>query len=328
MGEEARAPSPGALDLAGWREALRHRVKDLYATMRGAYEAAPFLVSAVALGGLHGYGPEGAQNPLGGAITGFTKTWARERPTAVAKAVDFAPGTPADVVAAALLAETETDPGVVEVGHCDGRRWGIGLVVRDVALPTVDAFGPDRVFLVTGAAGSIVSAITADLARACGGGTFYLLDLTPEPPAGEEPSAQEMADALQWQLRRLEAMQEAGVRLMLLVDRLPNSNDDQAVRLLGPAPDSDQHAGLWACLRQGSDFGPGTGRHEELPCWYLPLRGRHGAHGAALLSVAYIHQLTSINQAPAVKNCWLSLRISRRSGYCVNYWQIWTILRP
>ena len=35
-------------------------------------------------------------------------------------------------------------------------------------------------FLVTGAAGSIVSAITADLAAASGG-TFYLLDLVPEP---------------------------------------------------------------------------------------------------------------------------------------------------
>jgi segregation and condensation protein A len=38
--------------------------------------------------------------------------------------------------------------------------------------------------------------------------------LLPEPPAGEEPTGQEMADALQWQLRRLEAMQEAGARLM------------------------------------------------------------------------------------------------------------------
>ena len=38
--------------------------------------------------------------------------------------------------------------------------------------------------------------------------------LLPEPPPDEEPSGQEMADALQWQLRRLEAMQEAGVRLM------------------------------------------------------------------------------------------------------------------
>ena len=35
-------------------------------------------------------------------------------------------------------------------------------------------------FLITGAAGSIVSAITADLAAASGG-TFYLLDLVPEP---------------------------------------------------------------------------------------------------------------------------------------------------
>jgi segregation and condensation protein A len=38
--------------------------------------------------------------------------------------------------------------------------------------------------------------------------------LLPAPPAGEEMSAQDLADALQWQLRRLEAMQEAGVRLM------------------------------------------------------------------------------------------------------------------
>ena len=40
--------------------------------------------------------------------------------------------------------------------------------------------GPDPVFVVTGAAGSIVSAITADLA-ATWRGTFHLLDLTPEP---------------------------------------------------------------------------------------------------------------------------------------------------
>jgi NAD(P)-dependent dehydrogenase (short-subunit alcohol dehydrogenase family) len=38
------------------------------------------------------------------------------------------------------------------------------------------------VFLITGAAGSIVSAITADLAAASGG-TFYLLDLVPQPDA-------------------------------------------------------------------------------------------------------------------------------------------------
>ena len=38
----------------------------------------------------------------------------------------------------------------------------------------------ETVFLITGAAGSIVSAITADLAAASGG-IFYLLDIVPEP---------------------------------------------------------------------------------------------------------------------------------------------------
>ncbi len=183
-----------ALDLAGWREALRLRVKDLYALMRARYEESPFLVSAVALGGLHGYGPDGAQNPLGGGITGFTKTWARERPTALAKAVDFATGTPADVVAAALLAETETDPGAVEIGRRDGRRWGIGLVETAAGPEVAGVLRPETVIMVTGAAGSIVSAITADLARAAGGGTFYLLDLTPEPAAGDPDLARFAVD--------------------------------------------------------------------------------------------------------------------------------------
>ena len=39
--------------------------------------------------------------------------------------------------------------------------------------------------MVTGAAGSIVSAITGDLAKAAGGGSFHLLDLVPEPDASD-----------------------------------------------------------------------------------------------------------------------------------------------
>jgi segregation and condensation protein A len=40
--------------------------------------------------------------------------------------------------------------------------------------------------------------------------------LLPEPPADEAPSGAEMAEALTFQLRRLEAMKEAGARLMAL----------------------------------------------------------------------------------------------------------------
>ena len=145
--------------------------------------AAPgtFLVSATRMGGLHGQTPEGATAPLGGAVAGFTKSYKRERGEALVKVVDFAPGVPAAEVAEALVAEALADPGVVEVGRHDDLRWTITLEERPAAdgrpgLPLTK----DSVFVVTGAAGGITSAIVADLAGASGG-TFYLLDLVAEP---------------------------------------------------------------------------------------------------------------------------------------------------
>jgi len=178
-----------ALDLGAWREALRVRVKLLYATMRALYEsvAAPgtFLVSATRLGGRHGYDQPGATAPLGGAVSGFTKAYKRERPEALVKVVDFAPQAAPDEVAGLLLAETLRDPGAVEIGHADGLRTSVTLVEQGRAAegPGGVGFGHDTVVVVTGAAGSIVSAITVDLA-AHSGGTFHLFDLVPEPDRG------------------------------------------------------------------------------------------------------------------------------------------------
>jgi acyl transferase domain-containing protein len=174
-----------AMDLAGWHEALRVRVKSLYATMRILYEqiAAPgtFLVSATRLGGQHGYDEAGAVAPLGGAVVGFTKTYKRERAEAVVKAVDFEAERKPSEIADLLIEETLRDPGAIEIGYKDGLRWTIGLQEQ----PAADGkpgltLNSDTVFLITGAAGSIVSAITSDLAAASGG-TFYLLDLVPAP---------------------------------------------------------------------------------------------------------------------------------------------------
>ena len=184
------------LDVSGWREELRVRVKSLYTIMRTLYEhiAAPatFLVSATLLGGQHGYDDAGAFAPMGGAVVGFTKAYKRERTDALVKAVDFeASRTPAEI-AEALIQETLRDPGCVEVGYKNQLRWTIGLQEQpaDDGQPglTLDA---NSVFLITGAAGSIVSAITADLAAASGG-TFYLLDLVPEPDANN-PDLQRLA---------------------------------------------------------------------------------------------------------------------------------------
>jgi acyl transferase domain-containing protein/acyl carrier protein len=176
------------LTLAGWREAVETRLKSFYRTMRTLYDqVAPpgtFLISATRLGGQHGYGEAGATAPLGGAVTGFTKAYKRERPDALVKAVDFDAARSAADIADALLEETLRDPGAVEIGYQGAHRWTVGLEERPAAdgqpAMTLDQ---DSVFLVTGAAGSIVSAITADLAAASGG-TFYLLDLVPEPDAG------------------------------------------------------------------------------------------------------------------------------------------------
>lgn len=46
---------------------------------------------------------------------------------------------------------------------------------------------------------------------------------------------------------------------------------------------TDDADGLRLCLEQGRAMGPGTGRHEERPGWYLPLRGRQSTHGAVLV---------------------------------------------
>jgi acyl transferase domain-containing protein len=174
-----------ALDLAAWREALRRRVKTLYAAVRRLYDDRPFLVTGTRLGGLHGYGEEGATAPMGGAVTGFAKSFKREQPETLVKAVDVPADLAAGDVADLLLAETLRDPGGVEVGHAGGNRWGVGLASRPFPSPGTPqagatSLGPDSVVVVTGAAGSIVAAVTADLARASGG-TFHLLDLTPEP---------------------------------------------------------------------------------------------------------------------------------------------------
>jgi NAD(P)-dependent dehydrogenase (short-subunit alcohol dehydrogenase family) len=175
----------GELDLRSWREGLRWRVKLLFAAMRHVGEAVggagTFLISATRLGGRHGYDSAGAVAPMGGAVAGFTKAFHREHPDALVKAVDFSPGADAATASALLVDETLRDPGALEVGHHDGGRWTIALdeVQLDSELAGVE-LTDETVFAITGAAGSIVSAITADLARASHG-VFHLLDLVPEP---------------------------------------------------------------------------------------------------------------------------------------------------
>jgi malonyl CoA-acyl carrier protein transacylase len=185
-----------ALDFAGeikemnpasWKEAINLRVKLLYTTMRQLFDPISsketFLVSATRLGGQHGYDENGAYAPLGGAVAGFTKSYKREKPDCHVKVVDFEKGRKTSSYADQIIAETLNDPGTVEVGYKNNQRWTIGLEEKIVENPDSGmTLNKESVFVITGAAGSITSAITADLAQASGG-IFYLLDLAPKPDA-------------------------------------------------------------------------------------------------------------------------------------------------
>jgi malonyl CoA-acyl carrier protein transacylase len=156
-----------------WQEEMGRRVYALFNLMK-AIPGEPFLVSATRMGGLHGYTSQGATAPMGGAVSGFTKALALERPDSFAKVVDFASGVSAATVAGHLIEETLSDPGVVEVGWEDDRRFSIALIEKD--LPSQKLEFPDKtsVFLVTGGSGGIIAPVVTDMAKNCGG-TYYLV---------------------------------------------------------------------------------------------------------------------------------------------------------
>jgi two-component system, OmpR family, sensor histidine kinase KdpD len=118
------------------------------------------------------------------------------------------------------------------------------------------------------------------------------------------------AAALQLALRELSGQQVAllCVEEVVASDVGPEAPSPASAGLLddGPGaaahwcgePDANQRAGLWHCMRQRCAFGPGTGRFQSEPDWYLPLRGRQAAWGAAVIVRGDV--------APARADAWLS----------------------
>ena len=74
----------------------------------------------------------------------------------------------------------------------------------------------------------------------------------------------------------------SGTVATLMLRGGPKDTTDGHLLILGE-PDPERLAGLWHCQRQSQALGPGTGRHQELPEWYLPMRGRGVCLGAAVL---------------------------------------------
>jgi len=204
-------PPLSEMDLAQWRAQHDKRVKTLYTLMRALPQDA-FLICGTRMGGLHGYTPKGATAPLGGAVTGFAKAYAMERPDALVKAVDFAVEANDRKIAEQLIDETLRDPGVVEVGYHNGQRFSVGLVERPANYSPPDVvLDRQTVFVVTGGAGGITASIVTDLARSSAG-TFYLTDIAPAPDP-DNPDLARLGDERKWLKRDIaKRMKDSGIR--------------------------------------------------------------------------------------------------------------------
>lgn len=103
--------------------------------------------------------------------------------------------------------------------------------------------------------------------------------------AADDP--QTMGAALHAVLHR---MSSGGAALMVLQGERPALDTPAAAWWWGH-PDADETPGLWLCLREGHTFGAGTGRHSELPAWYLPVRGPQSGLAAAAVWGAAVLRL-------------------------------------
>jgi len=130
-------PALADLDAATWESELEARVLPLYHLLR-LVGPESFLVCATRMGGLHGYGADGASAPMGGAVSGFAKAMGMERPNLMVKVVDFAEDEIPARAATLLIEETLVDSAVVEVGWRGEQRYGIAVLDRDVAEQTLN----------------------------------------------------------------------------------------------------------------------------------------------------------------------------------------------
>lgn len=181
-------PALDAMSSEVWQTALEERLLKLAKRMQ-LLPNQPFLISATRCGGLNGYEPNGASAPLGGLVSGFTKSLAWERPAALIKTVDFEREKPKGDLVAHLLGETCFDPAVVEVGWRGSQRFGFLLMEQPVAVEATPDLPERPVFLVSGGSAGILAPVVSDLARRTRG-MFYLLGRNALPARDDSDLAQ------------------------------------------------------------------------------------------------------------------------------------------
>jgi len=175
-------------DLTMWKSAINQRVETLFALAKVLPDQT-FVIAATRMGGLMGF--SGTFNPLGGVVTGFVKSLARERKLTFAKVVDFEIASSPTNIASQLLDETLHDSSAVEISRQGDLRYTPVVIEEEVPANTL-SLARGSVFVVSGGTAGIIPPIVIDLAHATQG-TFYLLSRSPLLPA-EDPRLKKLAE--------------------------------------------------------------------------------------------------------------------------------------
>ncbi len=170
------------LDIAKWHTSIQHRVEDLFSLMK-ALPADVFLITATRMGGLMGL--VNPSNPMGGAISGFTKALSKERSDALIKTIDFEVGATAANVSSRLLEETLHDASVTEIGWEADLRYAAVLIDQDETTVEKESLQEGSTFLVSGGTAGIISPVLLDLVQHTRG-KFILLGRTSLPDKNNE----------------------------------------------------------------------------------------------------------------------------------------------
>ena len=193
---------------AEWEKTMEAKLHQLVSAVREVPEL-KFLVVATRMDGLHGLSAAGAQNPLAGATAGFAKALARERNGLFVKVLDFSDNEKPASLAQKLVAETLSDPAVMEVAWENEQRFTLVLQPEERQSTTIKPLPQGAVFVVSGGTGGVTAPVVSDLAQHTQG-HFYLLARSSMPDQDNPELALLANDPDQLKFAILQRLSKAG----------------------------------------------------------------------------------------------------------------------
>lgn len=190
--------------------------------------------ACIVTSGMQDVAGDGDIEPAKAAVLGLVKVAAKEFDRIGCRSVDIDVTTPAEVIAAQLLAETTARPGTEQVAYRGRKRWTWSYAaVQPNAAPGAPAILKDRgVYLITGGLGGLGLVLAEQLAELVQA-RLVLLGRTGLPDAGDwaallVEAAQD--DPVARRVRAVQAIEKAGGKVLACAGDVTDEARMRAVR--------------------------------------------------------------------------------------------------